>query len=286
MVPSPARPGLNERDMALAKLDEPRGILHVKGSGAPRGHARYMPAADVAPFVEHFWVVEWDVSEPEVAEVLAHPSVHLTIETGGSGVRGVVTGKFTTVLTGSGRVLGTKFRPGGFRPFLRVPVSTLTDRKLTLDALFGKAAADLERQVLARRDHGEAIEVVQTFLRGRRPALDPTIELVAGIAARVAADREITKVEQLVREHGIGLRRLQRLFDEYVGVSPKWVIQRYRLHEAAERIAAGTVTDFAALALDLGYADQAHFIRDFRRVVGSPPASYGRSLASPAAGRS
>jgi len=285
MVPSASHPGLNERDMARPKLDDPRGILHRKaGAGGP-GHARYWPAADLAPFVEHFWVVEWDVAEPELAEVLAHPSVHLTIEAGHSGVRGVVAGKFTTVLSGSGRVLGTKFRPGGFRPFLDGPVSALTGRKVTLDEAFGAKGLELERQVLGRRDHGEAIELVQSFLRARRPEPDPTIELVAGIAARIAADREVTRVEQLVREHGIGLRKLQRIFDEYVGVSPKWVIQRYRLHEAAERIAAGTAIDFAALALDLGYADQAHFIRDFRKVVGSPPASYARSLAGPSAAR-
>jgi AraC-like DNA-binding protein len=92
----------------------------------------------------------------------------------------------------------------------------------------------------------------------------------------VASDRRITRVEQLVRELGVGARRLQRLFDEYVGVSPKWIIQRYRLHEAAERIAAGCANDWATLALDLGYADQAHFIRDFKRLVGLPPAEYAR----------
>jgi len=68
------------------------------------------------------------------------------------------------------------------------------------------------------------------------------------------------------------------LFDDYVGVSPKWVIQRYRLHEAAERIARGGVEDFADLALELGYADQAHFIRDFKKLVGRSPAEYARSL--------
>jgi AraC-like DNA-binding protein len=82
----------------------------------------------------------------------------------------------------------------------------------------------------------------------------------------------------LTREFGLGLRKLQRLFDDYVGVSPKWVIQRYRLHEAAERIAAGRVADFADLALELGYADQAHFNRDFKKLVGRSPAEYARSL--------
>lgn len=122
--------------------------------------------------------------------------------------------------------------------------------------------------------------MVQTFLRNRRPVPDERIDLVGRIVLRASTDREITRVDHLVREFGIGSRGLQRLFAEYVGVSPKWVIQRYRLHEAAERIAEGGISDWATLALDLGYADQAHFIRDFRRLVGSSPGEYARALGS------
>ena len=75
-------------------------------------------------------------------------------------------------------------------------------------------------------------------------------------------------------------RTLQRLFRRYVGVGPKWVLQRYRLHEAAERIADGYDGDWAALALDLGYFDQAHFIKDFKALVGCSPAEYAAACAS------
>jgi AraC-like DNA-binding protein len=83
-------------------------------------------------------------------------------------------------------------------------------------------------------------------------------------------------VEHVARITGTGVRALQRLFGEYVGVSPKWVIARYRLHEAEARLSAGEDVDLAALALDLGYYDQAHFTRDFQAIVGRPPAAYAR----------
>ena len=70
---------------------------------------------------------------------------------------------------------------------------------------------------------------------------------------------------------------LQRLFGRYVGVSPKWVIQRYRLHEAAEQLATGESVSQTELALNLGYSDQAHFIRDFKAIVGVSPAAYARA---------
>jgi AraC-like DNA-binding protein len=86
-------------------------------------------------------------------------------------------------------------------------------------------------------------------------------------------------VDELAARHAMSSRSLQRLFRRYVGVSPKWVLQRYRLHEAAERIAEGRDGDWAATALELGYFDQAHFIRDFKALIGASPAQYAGAAA-------
>ncbi|MGH7462328.1 MAG: helix-turn-helix domain-containing protein [Longimicrobiales bacterium] len=81
-------------------------------------------------------------------------------------------------------------------------------------------------------------------------------------------------MNDLAARCGVTRRAVQRLFAKYVGVSPTWVIQRYRLHETAEQLAPGGAVKQSALALSLGYSDQAHFIRDFKAVVGSSPAEY------------
>ena len=74
------------------------------------------------------------------------------------------------------------------------------------------------------------------------------------------------------------------MFADFVGVGPKWVLKRYRMHEAAERIASGEAGDGASLALDLGYFDQSHFIRGFTAQIGLSPSAYERACAV-AAGR-
>jgi len=97
---------------------------------------------------------------------------------------------------------------------------------------------------------------------------------VATMVERITAEPSMFRVDQVAADLGLPVRRLQRLFAEYVGASPKWVLRRARLHEAAARADQGVGIDWAALASDLGYADQAHMTRDFTAAVGAPPARY------------
>jgi transcriptional regulator GlxA family with amidase domain len=87
-------------------------------------------------------------------------------------------------------------------------------------------------------------------------------------------ERALTRVDQVAERAALSVRSLQRLFATYVGVSPKAVLARFRLQDAAAEIDAGTVDDLAALAVELGWFDQAHFSRDFRAVVGTTPSAY------------
>jgi AraC-like DNA-binding protein len=270
---------LNERDRVRVKHDKPRGILNVRAAEATNGLSRYWPSAELAPFVEHYWIVRWNLSKPRVAETVPHPSIHMTLESRGtSEIVGVMRTKFSRLLEGRGRVVGTKFHPGAFRRFVKQPVSAFTDRRFPVREVFGAGARDLGEQVLGCADDREGIAIIESFLRGLNPSPDDGMTLAGRVAQRIADDRGITRVDQLAREFSTGVRQLQRLFKEYVGVSPKWVIQRYRLLDAAERVAAGTIVNWADLALELGYADQAHFIRDFKRLVGRSPAEYARRL--------
>jgi len=285
MVLSHKDAGLNKRDTSSppppGALHPPlRGVLHIRPEERVPGHWRYPASPDLAPYVEWFWTVEWDLLTPQKVETLPHPSVFLLLEPGLAQIAGVSTAKFSRMLQGCSRVFGVKFRPGGFRPFVAQPVSVFTDRVFAIEEVFGEAAAGLDRRVLAHTDHQAVVAALESFLRERRPLPDDNIEIVQRIVAQIAAEPEWTRVEQVAQACDMGVRTLQRLFGEYVGVSPKWVIQRYRLHEAAARIAATETPDWADLALSLGYADQAHFIRDFKKLVGTSPADYRKSLLS------
>ena len=208
-------------------------------------------------------------------------------------------GKFSRELQGRGSVLGIKFKPALFYPFWQAPVSALTDRTIPLSQAFGEAGERLEKDFHARESQEEMCLLLDNFLKERASGDDAQAQEISGFIALILADPEIRRVDDLARRTGCSKRSLQRLFDKYVGVGPKRIIQRYRLHEVLERLqeqrnAAGRTgykkereenyktnpdINWARLALELGYFDQAHVINDFKKFTGLTPGEYAERIS-------
>jgi AraC-like DNA-binding protein len=265
---------------------EPRGILVPQFAAGSFRHERLAPCAALAGLVEHYWFVGWDMQghPPQLQETLPHPNVHLVVEHDTDGVYGVHTARYTKLLAGQGFAFGIKFRPGGFRPFLGRAVAHIADQRVALAEVFGTAGNDLAVQLRACATPGAADEATQraaraeAFLLARLPKRDADVERAAALVAAIAGDPALLTVDALAAQAGMDKRALQRLFQQYVGVGPKWVIKRYRMHEAVARLQAGDPGSLSQLAMDLGYFDQAHFIKEFAALVGKPPGEYQRQL--------
>ncbi|MEM9460120.1 MAG: helix-turn-helix domain-containing protein [Myxococcota bacterium] len=264
--------------MATFKRDPPRGV--IAGPSGPVELRRYHPGTDLHPLVEHFWLVRWDLTDrpPMRQYVLPHPTVHLVVETGRAEVVGVVEGRFERVLEGRGRVLGIKLRPGAFAAFTEQPISELTGRTIPMGQMFGPPARRYVDAAQATDDDDALCEQAEQFLRALRPCLPAPAQRARDLVERVQVDPSVKTVEALARLAGLGPRSLQRLMRRTVGVSPKWILLRYRLHEALARLERKEPVDWAELAVELGYFDQAHFIKHFKAFVGSTPAQYSRRL--------
>ncbi|MBG6221177.1 AraC-like DNA-binding protein [Janthinobacterium sp. CAN_S1] len=280
---------MDKADSAANLLDvraqAPKGIVDPQAAARRIRLATHPPPAALAPFVEYCWVVEWDRRgcAPETQRVLPYPNAHLVFDAGHSAIHGVVRGAFDRPLIGAGKVLGVRFAPGGLRPFITQPLSSFTDTTIAADALLGMPAAQAEARVLGKSDDLEMVAQAQELLLARLPQVDAAALLAARLTAAAAAHNGPASVAQLCEKMAIGERRLQRLFADYVGVPPKWVIQRYRLQEAIWRLAQPDAPDLASLAHALGFFDQAHFSRSFAQLVGSTPLDYRRSqLPKPA----
>ncbi|MEU7981171.1 helix-turn-helix domain-containing protein [Micromonospora sp. NPDC049081] len=282
-----------------------RGILDPARLRRELRFRRHLPAPALRPWVEHYWLADWALTAPFTQQVVPHPAVNVVFRQDAGGpetaeVAGVGRRLFTVTLTGTGTVSGIQFRPGGFRPFWRRPVAELTDRDVPLrtDPIAARAAGSTTPGAAATHPAGpttpraagsavasprcggtddERRRALDAFLLAWAPQPDPTAAEAIALAESIRTDRSVLRVDDLARRHDLSVRRLQRLFLDHVGVGPKWVIRRYRLLEAIEHVVTG-LPDWAALAADLGYSDQAHLARDFAAVTGHTPTGYARSL--------
>lgn len=172
----------------------------------------------------------------------------------------------------SGRLatIGLRFRPSGARPFFDVDLDELAGRVLPLADLCGSAAAELEERLAETSRPMAWSRLVQAWLlgRARRPA-DSVVDAVMGaILARGGAVR----VDDLCAAAGLSPRQLSRRFRTAVGLGPKAVSRIVRV-QAVLRSVARNPPAWIQVALDHGYADQAHLIRDFVEITGhTPPA--------------
>lgn len=263
---------MEERD----KL-EPRGAL-LDPARAARTLAvtRHEPRAELAPFVRHYWLIRWELSEPFVQSVLPLPSANAVIERETDVVGLSAAHRFDRTLEGTGAVFGTLFRATGLAAMTHAPATQLA-RPTTFLRAFG---ADVTREralAFGGATNDEVVALLDAYWSARTPRVDPRAEEVERWVALAERERTIGRAEALASAVGVSVRTMERHLRALVGFTPKQLLRRYRLQEAAARLEAGDEVDQAALAMQLGYADQAHFVRDFGAVVGRSPARYARA---------
>lgn len=257
----------------------PRGLLLPAAPvvDGEREHRRVLPSDALAPWIAHFWWVRWDLSAPFVAETLPHPTVHLVFEPPRrAAVTFVPIGRFRRTLRGRGHVVGIKFRPATFQPLVGGSLSARSGTVVPIARALGAPGAELGRALLAAPSFEDAIAIAERALPAMLAPLPPSIVALRDLVERMERDRTLLRVEDAARSIDLDVRALQRQFARFVGVGPKQVIQRYRLHEAAARLAGPRPPALGALAAELGYFDQPHFVRDFRAVIGVAPGKYLR----------
>lgn len=234
------------------------------------------PSPSLDRLVDRHWIARWDLrGRPDFSqEVLPHPSLNLVVEPQGARVWGVPTRRDVRLLRGRGWAAGIKFRPGAFTALTGIAAVAVTDSSVPVPACLGGSVGPALIHEIDQDGLDAAFAALEERLAAHADVDDPALELVAAIVGGMQDLPPNARVEEIARAHHLAPRTLQRLFRRYVGVGPKWVLKRLRIHRAVEILAGSPATPWATLALDLGYYDHAHFIRDFRLVVGRSPAEY------------
>jgi len=250
---------------------------------------RYPPTPALDGLVDRFWAVRWDLPPGQVhrQQVLTHPGANLSIGTadgrpGDQAARppetrlnGVARRLSTRTLIGEGWAVAAMTRPGGLGALVAGSAADWTDRVVPLGQGIAVDDAALLASVVAEPDEEARVRLLAAALeRAVRPGQVADARHVAAVARLAETDRSVRRLADLCRLAGLRPRTLQRMFLRHAGVSPTWVLRRYRLLDAAEAVRDGQQVSWAEIAAGLGYADQAHLITDFRAATGQTPAAY------------
>lgn len=265
-------------------MDVPRGtpdaILRPREAERAITVDRVAASAALAGLVDYHWYVGWRTAAPHRQQVVPQPRVHLAAERQDGEPRLLVHGisrePFVRTLSGEGHTLGAAFNPGGFRPLLRRSVGSLSDLVVTAGELLAVDDRPVADEILSTSEVPAMVEALEGYLLALDPEPDPVVDEVRTLVQQTESDRKLTRAEELADRASTSLRSLQRLFTDYVGIGPKWVIARFRILDAAAAAHSGDPVDWARLADELGFSDQAHLTRAFTSVVGTPPATYRR----------
>jgi AraC-like DNA-binding protein len=274
-----------------------KGILRQEEGRQTFKLELFEPHLELKPWIEYYWAVEWDLGdEIFVQTVITNPTIDLSFENDPIAnhsdacviVTGVVPRSYQRILRGHANVFAIHFHPGMFRPWWGESVKSLTGKAERLGSgqrHWEIAANELVSSVL-NQPNASRVQMIDTFLLEHRPVKDTVGEDIRDLVLAARHERALWETDAMARQRGVSIRTNQRQFLEYVGTSPKWVIQRYRIQAAidildTERIGSGKAGDLTQLALDLGYFDHAHFSRDFRNVTGYTPNNYRKVQGSP-----
>ena len=265
--------------------DETSGVLHPEN--LIRYAARWIdPDPAVRDVVDTYWHVRWHLDEGEVVDqtIVDLPAITLTVEAGDVPADLVVTGLHRRAwqrrIAGSGDVFAVRLRPAGLAVLSTLRPHDLADATTPLTGGIDDGLGALLARIAAAGTPDDRARVADALVAERlRANPPPPPHLLANRVLDELRSRAYRRTGTPLAEHfAVSERTIQRALSATLGIGPKQAARRIRLQEAARAIAVHDDDDLAEIAVELGYADQAHLTSDFRAATGTTPGAYRRQL--------
>jgi AraC-like DNA-binding protein len=177
--------------------------------------------------------------------------------------------------TGRVQLVGVRFRPGGAYPFLRLPQDEIADRVIALDLVWGAMGRELESRIRESRTTAAIVRAIETLLLARLSKHTANDEAELKAMDLILRSGGCLPIESLAEKMGISFRKLDRRFNTRVGLPPKTLCRIIRFQRSLRMIERQNVRpDWVGIALECGYYDQPHFIKEFKMFAGTEPTTY------------
>ena len=254
-------------------------------------YREFVPDPPLRPFVDRLWVLEGPAAAIDTGPIPPDGCAEIIVHAGdpfaGRGADGrlhpqervLVAGQATRAIDlapqGVARIAGARLRPAGARALLRLPQSEITNRIVPLAEIHRGLARALADDVATRQELNGMAEAMAAAIASAAASGGPPASPAARAVAHALGRRGLVRVAGLATAAGVGARQLERLFLDHVGVPPKLFLRIVRFQEVLRALRETPERpDWARLAVEHGFYDQAHFIRDFREFAGATPAAW------------
>ncbi|MGH9601205.1 MAG: DUF6597 domain-containing transcriptional factor [Terriglobales bacterium] len=252
-------------------------------------YSEHRPSPRLESWVESYWVLRGESHAPESVasdgrmEIILHlgnPFEERTAEGWRKQSRQLVSGQITRPVTvrpaGAALTVGVRLKSWAGGALLREDASRLTDRLVELDAVNARLGRALRPLLMLDSVTPEKLDAMLASYLGDG-AVDTRI---CSAVAHIDRTRGHSTVDALRRHTGIGNRQIERLFRQHVGVGPKLFARMVRFRSVLKAVRGDAPPDWAGVAADFGYSDQAHLIREFQQFAGCTPGSLLQDAAS------
>ena len=251
------------------------GVLQYKKSAKHYQLHRYYPPFALSEFIEQYWFVDWDLSgKASHTQInLPDPNFHLVFDGKTVKVLGPVSKLYSYEMKGKGRLIGVKFKLAALAAIMPLPPADYVNQELAIKNIFTFEESWLIEKLSKLEHDKQCIDLLNSCFYPHVTVMSRQQVKLQELVEKIQTGADIFNVEQLSRCTNISVRTIQRYFNQYLGLSPKWLIRRYRLHQALEDLENKDV-DISRLVEKLQYTDQSHMIRDFKNIIGITPSQY------------
>ncbi len=261
-------------------------------------YQEFKPSLALQPYIESYWCRAFNGLSDEVSplqrclplgmsQIIIHTSKHLCHahindeweQLPNAFLVGVYREAVSWTATGPGICFGINLKPESMMHLFKIPVSGLFNNYTDLQSFLGKKVSVLIDKMYGVECPLTLIRLAEEFLmqqlrniRAERNYIDEATRLIRQSKGNIT-------IEELSKNLYISERQLQRVFKDTLGTSPKTYTRIIRFRNAFQYVQQSNkdVLSWTDVSYNFGYADQAHFIRDFKEFTGISPASIGEN---------
>lgn len=246
----------------------------------------FIPRIELAPYIECFWVFNWpkNMKKPYLHTVVPDQCSDIIFDVGsvrhddydlkGTMFVGVMTRSIEVTLKPGNCLMGIRFKPYGAVCFLKHNSANIRDRIVSADILNLKDFF-IKKKLVTIKEQKERFSFLENFLFNKLNTVNEINKHVEQAVRLISNSKGTISVSAISKRQGISSRHLARIFLENTGLSPKEFMSIQRFQYALQQITNGPeAPDWASLSAELGFHDQAHFIHQFKKIMGKTPGDY------------